>query len=41
MVKGNSVPVLGVEVGGGGLVGHVGLYLWSCPGFVDSFRLVV
>ena len=27
MVKGNSVPVLGVEVGGGGLVGHVGLYL--------------
>ena len=27
MVKGNSTVPVGVEVGGGGLVGHVGLYL--------------
>ena len=33
MVKGSSVVSLGVEVGGGGLVGHVGL--WLLGGFAD------
>ena len=33
MVKGNSVPKLGLEVGGGGVVGHVGLFLLG--GFAD------
>ena len=33
MVKGNSVPKLGLEVGGGDGVGHVGLHLLG--GFAD------
>ena len=37
MVKANSSLGLGVEVGGGGLVGHVGL--WLLGGFADRLRV--